>query len=99
MVKRPLSEHRQFAKCLNLEYPSEPEQTRLESPAITPGFPCIGWSPERQSAAPRCILTGIASVAKKPCDFTRKAAVGSRVRLAKNAPLPQAISLTSPSLR
>src|SRR6266536_2612894 len=87
MVKRPLSEHRQFAKCLNLEYPSEPEQTRLESPAITPGFRCIGWSPERRSAAPRCIPKGIVSVAKRPYGFTLKVAVGSRVSLAKKAPL------------
>src|SRR2546427_2530747 len=96
MVKRPLSEHPQFAKCLNLEYPSEPEQTRLESPAITPGFPCIGWSPERQSAAPRCIPKGIVSVAKRPYGFTLKVVVGSRVSSAKKAPLPQASSLTSP---
>src|ERR1051326_1299305 len=38
MAKRPLSEHRRFAKCSNLESPSELEQTPLALPAIIPGF-------------------------------------------------------------
>jgi len=82
------------AKCLNLEYPSEPEQTRLESPAITPGFPCLAGHRKDSRGASLYPERNCLSREEALRLYTQGSSWFSS-EFGKKAPLRQASSLTS----